>query len=294
MSTQTIDSALHDELPILPEADIERLLAEMFANARKLPPRRPAPAPEAPRIVQEAAVRAVEPAPRAVEPEPIAFAHAPAFQPAAAFREEAAAALEPLRLPRKRRMGRVLLLAVALPALALGAGWWAASNGMASGRIASAIESLTSLASLNSSGGTSQAFRSPPVIAAPPPPSMRVPAPTDTTPVEASAASPVSAPQPAAAPPVAQPSPAPAKVAVIAAPPESAGVLGTAQQSPFDTLATPRAVRTTAVLPPAAATTADASASTETVAKPIDFDDPATWPAGASKAEPHPLPPRRR
>ncbi|MGL4323221.1 MAG: hypothetical protein ACRCTD_04205 [Beijerinckiaceae bacterium] len=127
--------------------------------------------------------------------------------------------------------------------------------------------------------------------APPPAPS----APTASPPAPAAAPPPAVAAAPAPAP-AAPPVPAPLAAAPQPAPPppsptvESAGILGDPQQSPFDGVAPSRSVRTTVI----ATNDAARPALTESPPRPIVLTDPATWPTGATVAEPHPLPPRRR
>ncbi len=257
--------------------DLERLIAETLGVARTrsftVPP-------------EERTVRSpVRPALEAI----------PAAAPPPGAVREIGPPVEPLALARGRRPGRLVLLA-ALPAAALAGGWWLAAGGLADLGLPSPF------------GARPGGQRVAPVIAAAPISAVPVaPTPAAVAPSPAPAATP--APVPAVAPPVrppapaaaapAPPPPAPAPPVAAAAPPrsdtpvsaisaaENAGILGKVESSPFDQVTAPRPVRTTAVIPPT-------TVAAEPAARPIDFDDPATWPAGAQRGEPHPLPPRRR
>jgi hypothetical protein len=193
--------------------------------------------------------------------------------------QEIGAPVEPLVLESRRRPLR-LALAALLAAGALAAGWWLASGGLEQAGLAGLLAERRPAAP-----------RQAPLIAAAPTPARPADAPAvissasvgpSPAPPAAVAASPPAPDQPA----LVQPAPVsqdPAPVAALAAT-ESAGVLGRAQSTPFDQATAPKPVRTTAVVPPGA----------EQAARVLDFDDPATWPPGAVKADPHPLPPRRR
>ncbi|MGL4494336.1 MAG: hypothetical protein ACRCUX_00870 [Beijerinckiaceae bacterium] len=127
----------------------------------------------------------------------------------------------------------------------------------------------------------------PPVISAPVTPST-IPAPP---PAEESAAQ---APSPPASTPVNPTPPLPAFTNAQPVPPvpdpaqafESAGILGEPQITPFDSIAPIRTVKTVSV-------PAEEAANYE-APKPFILTDPTTWPPGASLADPHPMPPRRR
>ena len=134
-----------------------------------------------------------------------------------------------------------------------------------------------------------------PIVNAPaaPTPSPTVPTAAPTPPAAAPPPAVAAEPAPAPAPPPVsaptavepQPSSPPSSPTV-----ESAGILGDPQQSPFDGVAPSRSVRTTVI----ATNDAARPSLSELPPKPIVMTDPATWPTGATVAEPHPLPPRRR
>lgn len=271
MATHNLAGGMAHDGPIIPDEDLERLLAEMFGRRRSAP--KPVQAPVAAPVAAPSP-RVAEHEPAAVEPvEPPALIPEPRL--VAREADETGPSVEPLHLPRPRRRGRKTAL-VTLLALALAAGWWA--SGMPRPE---AVTALLQKASLLSEP-QSPASREPPIIAAPPPAAVRAAPPSAMdAPASAPAASAPISPAPAQpSPRVVTPAPQP--------PADGAGVLGKPETSPFDQATAPRAVRTTAVLPPRAE--ADAANGAP---KPLDFDDPSTWPAGAEKADPHPLPPRR-
>lgn len=135
----------------------------------------------------------------------------------------------------------------------------------------------------------------PPVITAPVAPTGVAASPEIQSPPPVVAA-PVAVPPPVAA--VAAPAAEPVVPAapVSAAPPtvESAGILGTPQVSPFDGAVPTRTVRTTVVAAASAGAQPVVPPAESKPAKPLSLTDKATWPEGASLAEPHPLPPRRK
>lgn len=273
MATQNLALKPAESEPFIPDEDIERLIAEMFGRARKPASRLmtpPTPTEAPPPVAPPQHVPALAPEPVAV--------------PASTFAPEIDGEVEPLQIrsETRRSRGRGWTTPFALSVLAIGGGWWLAASGLIP----------------PPSVQPASTPQNPPVIAAAPPAASRVIEPTPAPPAEA-------------APPAIQPRPAPPQLAAIppapapvapppqvapqstsfattpAPPPDSAGVLGTPQQTPFDAGVAPRSVRTTAVIPPRLGDESNA-------VKPIDFDDPATWPPGAEKADPHPLPPRRQ
>jgi len=288
MATQTLARARPDEEPVIPDGDLERLLAEMFDHRRQAA--RPAAAPPAPRPVEPPGPSRIEPgvsvipsAP-AVDARPVRAPEPQVIEPQVieAAPEDEAPEVEPLRLAQPPRKGRRLAAGLLVLA-ALGAGWWA-SGAPGPMRGVALIQNSALFQKLPLGAKT------PPVIAAPPPAATRViePPAGDAASSAAPGSQPVaSAPVPAAPQPTA--ALAPPRTVKPEAPPDSAGILGAPQIGPFDQAAEPRRIRTTAILPPRAAE-ADAQ---NAAPRQLDFDDPATWPAGAEPGEPHPLPPPR-
>lgn len=268
MVTQTLTIESMDQKPIIPDEDLERLIAEMFGRARR---GQTAPAPVA----------------RQASPAPVVAPPAPVIEPRVApppVDAEPQTDVTPLRLADRRRGGWTIAAIFSVVGLAAGwavaaSGWFASSPGPES-RIAPVIAAPPSAAT-RAPQAEPAALSQPAPVPAQPAAHAAVAAPPETTVAVAPPVAPVPAPA-ASAPMTVSPPPQPASAPVV----ESAGVLGTPQVTPFDAGPTPRAVRTTAVLPPR-------PADAEATSRPIDFDDPATWPAGAERADPHPLPPRR-
>lgn len=277
MATQTLAHARSEREPYIPDGDLERLLAEMFAHRRRMTQASSAPHP-APRP------RPVAAAPAALKASPPPLVRAPEPRPVERRPDADSVPVEPLHLADRPRRGR-RLAAAALALSALAAGWWAAG----------APGPMQGLALLQN-GSLVQALplgpKAPPVILAPPPAATRVlppPQEASTAPVTPPPVSAAAAPAPAIAPDAPPVAVAPPRTLSPDAPRDGAGVLGVPQVSPFDHAAQPRQVRTTAILPPRAAE-AEAQNAAPRV---LNFDDPTTWPAGAAAAPSHPLPPPR-
>ncbi|MET0605135.1 MAG: hypothetical protein ABWZ80_01650 [Beijerinckiaceae bacterium] len=185
---------------------------------------------------------------------------------------ELTAPVEPLNIaPRSRPRSRALAPVLAAAGMLAVGGWWIGTGGL--DKLGATNASSNRVAAVSPSPGAAPApIRQvdAPAVVAP----ASVPTPSRANPGQVAAAPP---PQPEAPPrPATPPTPPPT---------DSAGILGSVQSTPFDQPAAPKPVRTTQVIPP--------TPPVEATPKQLDFDDPSTWPSGAVKGEPHPLPPRR-